>query len=171
MDEQWKTIPGWERYEASNVGRVRSWQNTRGNLAAEPRIKTPFYRGGRPYISMSMGNRRGTKQVGHLVLLAFAGKPAPGLEASHVDGNAANNHVENLAWETHVQNMARKIDHGTILRGEAHQNSKLTERDAELIRRMIDVKVPGAVIAHVFDVSASRISQIRTGGAWPAKAG
>jgi hypothetical protein len=159
-------IPGWPGYEASDRGRVRNTLNTRNRPLAVPKILAMTGRNGRPFVTLSRGPERSTKQVGQWVLLAWHGLPPEGKECSHRDGEPWNNQLENLAYETHVENMARKLEHGTIARGSDHGMAKLTERDVEIIRRMAELKIPGMVIAAVFGISVPSVSQIKNGHLW-----
>lgn len=168
MNETWREIPGFPGYEASDLGRVRSLINTRGNPARTPKLKKPWMRGGYPIVTLTRtrGRTDSVKQVGHFVLLAFRGDPPPGTECSHLNGNQLDNRLANLAWETHLVNMARKADHGTIVRGEAHGQARLTEREVAVIRRLLDGGVPGRTIALAFEVGEATVSQIRSGTTW-----
>ena len=68
--------------------------------------------------------------VHSIVALAFLGPALVGWEVSHLNGDDRDNRPENLCYETSKQNHARREEHGTILRGEAHVFAKLTEAQA-----------------------------------------
>lgn len=166
MSEVWRPIPGWDDYEASTLGQVRVLTNKRGGRLPVPLVMKPGLANGRPSISLQRGPRRESAQVGVWVLRAFVGPRPDGLECSHRNGNPFDNRIENLTWETHAVNMARKWDHGTVLSGSRNGAAKLIERDVEIVKRMLSLKIPQVVIAEVFDVDQSTISAINSGRNW-----
>jgi len=97
MEEIWKSIPGHSRYEASNLGKVR-YVGT--NILVHLIEKSDGYMGVK-IDGLSFNLSR-------LILMAFAGLPTEGMEASHIDGDRNNNAIDNLVWESHFDNMARK---------------------------------------------------------------
>lgn len=115
-NEEWRPIPGYEGYEASTCGRIRSVSRTitckngvskslNGRVLKELRAS----RGDHVNVSI-----RGYPTAVHrLVLLAFVGPAPDGMECCHCDGNAANNRIENLRWDTHLENMRDLVRHGT----------------------------------------------------------
>jgi hypothetical protein len=168
-DEEWRPIPEWDGYEASSQGRIRSWRSTvPGKRANKPKVMaTPIIRG-HPTVGLCINGHRVGRQVGAWVLDAFVGPRPEGMECSHRNGNALDNSLGNLVWETHAENMARKLGHGTIPRGSAHASAKLTDRDVQLIRRMLEVGIPQSMTAWVFETSRTAISDIHTGRSWKA---
>lgn len=121
--ELWKVIPGWEDYEVSNLGRIRSLdrvdslgRHLRGKLRP-PCVNT----GGYLQVGLSRNGRR-TKQLIHrLVMLAFIGPPPPGQDVCHGDGTRTNNHLDNLRYDTRSANNRDAVLHGT------HRNSAKTK--------------------------------------------
>lgn len=103
----------------------------------------------------------------HRISCEHANGPAPTAkhEAAHLCGNGRNGCVNprHLAWKTHVENKADELIHGTRNRGERQGISKLTECDVREIRSSADA---GKTLAVKFNVSKSRISDIRNGKSW-----
>ena len=62
--------------------------------------------------------------------------PGGDLDARHLDGDSLNNAATNLAWGTRTENMADAKRHGTLVHGERHWGSVLTEDLVRTIRRM-----------------------------------
>jgi hypothetical protein len=63
----------------------------------------------------------------HTVMLeTFVGKRPEGAQASHKNGNRADNRVDNLAWETPSENNRRKEAHGTAMFGERNVQGRKT---------------------------------------------
>lgn len=100
-DEVWKAIPRLSGYEASSLGRIRSWHSKNGKgLTDTPRVKDLS---ASAYLFYSANGKRRNVHVD--VLAAFRGdKPDSKYVARHLDGNAYNNRIENLAWGTENQN-------------------------------------------------------------------
>lgn len=169
MSEAWKPVPGCEGlYEVSDAGRLRRLTRREGyhsELLHEPVLVTPKRAG--KYLAATL-SRDGWKKrfyIHQLVLLAFRG-PRPGkATGSHLDGDHDNNSLANLDWESMSANHRRKRDHGTMLRGEVHPQSKLTQQKVDAIRSS---KSSHADLAELYGVSRGRISQIKRGEGWDA---
>lgn len=116
--EIWRAIPGFEGYEASSLGRIRSVDRVviKGSRWGE--LKPRRYRGkilalfknGSPYIRVTPGYDHSPQYVHRLVALAFHGKSRK-KEVSHLDGNPRNNKPSNLAWMTRSENNFLKAAH------------------------------------------------------------
>ena len=115
MTETWKTVPGFELLEASNMGRIRKkpymvklpnggfrgsgGTGTFGAVYKANKIAKHSYRGVtyRCY---------GPLKVHRLVCLAFYGLPPfERAVVIHIDEDAHNNKPENLKWGTQKENM------------------------------------------------------------------
>jgi hypothetical protein len=135
--EVWRPIPGYDGYEASNLGRVRSldrWleKGSRGG----GRVKW-FQRGCVLAIKIDPAGYSTVlkgKLVHRLVMAAFRGSPPDGYEVAHNDGNRGNNKLVNLRYDTPLGNQHDRIAHGTHLRGPRNPNAKLTPQDVLVIR-------------------------------------
>jgi hypothetical protein len=171
--EVWRAIPGYDGYEVSSLGRVRSidrevvqvspWggmirRRLRGKILA-----TGCHPDGHLLVNLSVGNVPASKSVHNLVLLTFVGKRPRGLEACHNDGDPENNRLSNLRYDTHLNNEADKLTHGTRPRGERHGNSHLTREQVIEIR---DSKLMGRLLAKTYGVSPTQICNIRKRKAW-----
>jgi general stress protein YciG len=110
--ERWRAVPGWDGYEVSDQGRVRSWRI--GARGAPRRRTVPLLlklsRQRSGYLDVGFGNtnRRGEYvhwRVSRLVLTAFVGPCPEGMEAAHLNGVRDDNRLANLQWVTHAENM------------------------------------------------------------------
>lgn len=124
-DEKWLAIAGYQGYEVSNNGRVRSVDRFVERHYGD-RTDTAFYRGRvlRPAPSPSghmhvwvrnVAESKSPYRCEHvhlLVLKAFRGEPGPGLQCCHNDGNPANNCLDNLRWDTRSANGHDRVKHG-----------------------------------------------------------
>lgn len=106
--EIWKAVKGYEGlYEVSDLGRVRSLprNNTKGKILKP--YASPH--NGYCYVSLSKENKRISKRVHKLVMMAFNPKPSgKELEIDHRDRNKENNRLDNLQWVTHTENIKRR---------------------------------------------------------------
>jgi hypothetical protein len=106
--EQWREIPSAPDYEASSLGRIRSYKSGR------PVILKGWLSGtGYHYVTIrdGVGRHRATHS---LVCEAFHGpKPFPKAEVRHLDGTRTNNDPENLCWGTASENRYDSVRHGT----------------------------------------------------------
>jgi hypothetical protein len=125
MEEEWREIPGFPGYEASDTGRVRSFLNTQRRRVERPKVLCPYI-GKSGYASVALNNK--TQWVHRLVLLAFGGAPSSqGLECCHINGVRADNRASNLRWGTRIENRHDSLRHATRARGERSPQAKLTE--------------------------------------------
>jgi len=142
MLEEWREVIGYEGYnEVSNIGRVRTMDRfIKNRLGAvrfyKSRIITPFTeKHGHQTVSLNRHNIKITCLVHILVLEAFIGKRPKGLVTRHLDGNPSNNKPCNLKWGTPSENQQDRKTHGTYHYGEACVQAKLTNKQAEQIRK------------------------------------
>ena len=113
--EVWKDIKGYEGYQVSNEGRIRThnkttytskhgirhWQN---RVLSQKTAKDKAMR-----VELWKDGKSKTVLVHRIVALTFLGEPPePNMTVNHIDGNRKNNHVENLEWLS----LADNIRHG-----------------------------------------------------------
>lgn len=106
MEEVWKPIPGYEGYEVSNMGNVRSYRikGKQGKFSNTPRILRPAIDKKSGYYGVGLG--KGVfKRVHQLVLLAFIGPRPDKLFALHNDDDKSNNKLDNLRYDTQKANI------------------------------------------------------------------
>ena len=121
--EIWKKIEGYDGYEVSNFGRVR----TKGKITHTDRhgfrhwkdrvLKQKITTNYRRVDLWKDGNVR-SFLVHRLVASAFLGNPENDkMTVNHKDGNGLNNHIDNLEWVSMSDNM--KHAYCTGLRNDA----------------------------------------------------
>lgn len=110
MTEVWKTVDGFDLYEISNHGRLRSKdrivKNHGGTYVKKGRILNPgkdHY--GYFVFELKQDGKCQWVKVHRLVANAFIPNPDNKPEVNHIDNNPSNNSVENLEWCTHYENM------------------------------------------------------------------
>lgn len=103
--ETWKPIPGFDGYEASDLGRVRSWR-MRFGVRASPIVRSP-YSDRRGYLRMTVmaGGRKQLRGVHQLVARAFLGTPPKNSIINHKDADKKNNKPNNLEYCTALENV------------------------------------------------------------------
>lgn len=100
MEEVWKAIQGFEHYEVSTHGRIRT-----GSLIMRPADN------GLGYLQIKLWrDRKMTRKYVHrLVMETFSPCGDSKLEVNHIDHNKKNNHIENLEWVTHKENLRKAV--------------------------------------------------------------
>ena len=125
--EVWASIPNFSRYEASNLGRLRSLNYKNSGItkiitpskSCDGYLKTMLLRDDNKYKSWTA----------HLfVCLTFYGVKPYGMEINHKDGDKTNNNVSNLEYCTHSENCKHSFDTGLQLPKNGYLNgmAKLT---------------------------------------------
>lgn len=154
--EEWKTIVGFDMYEVSNHGRVKSlsrkitrtnprWGRTKQTITKKEKLLTGYAKmakNGKPdcvIVALRRDGETHLRRVHSLVLSAFLGDCPEGKEGCHNDGNPLNNHIENLRWDTRKANIMDSILHKTkqnppVHIGDRHPNAKLSKPEIDKIR-------------------------------------
>lgn len=120
MTEEWREIPEFkERYEVSNMGRIRSKDRIVEGVDGRRRfhrsrmLKLVTSWTGHQHVNLTVEGKAYVRKVHRLVLEAFVGPMPPGLVCRHLNGCPTDNRLSNLAYGTHVENAQDAIRHGT----------------------------------------------------------
>lgn len=118
MTEVWKTIEGFDRYEVSSLGSVRSKEIVRVNKRIRDGkiqefscfypakiLKPDLSVKGYKRVTLSKDNKTYRFFIHRLVAQAFIPNTENKPFINHKDNNGLNNTVENLEWVTHSENM------------------------------------------------------------------
>jgi hypothetical protein len=121
--EEWHNIPGYEGYQASSEGRIRSldreieMRSRWGGLCIYPKkgkILKPYANQVSKYLYVTPGAAYGPVVVHGLVALAFHGaRPFPNWDIMHLDEDKLNNRPRNLKYGTKSENNQRSWDAGS----------------------------------------------------------
>lgn len=169
--EEWRSIPGFSLYEASDLGRIRSWRKggciaRRGEI---PKVlKSCAHKYGYRMVSIKSDNtgKFQTVTVHSLVLIAFSGQRPKDMDCLHINGVSSDNRLENLRWGTAKENMQDKVRHGTQGFGEKHQNAKYTAEKVRELRRMVSAGESIASAAATLGIGYSSARGITQGRIW-----
>ena len=160
MPEVWKTIPGFEKYEVSNRGRVRSFWNKDGKRA-RPYMMTLSNKDGYHQTSLRKNGKTHTFGVHVLVLLAFVGPCPKGMECIHLDNNRANNNPHNLKWGTRSENQQMRVNSNP----ESYRNRRYLSKDeiAEIKIKCSYNNITQVEVAAQYGVSETTVSKYING--------
>jgi len=109
---KWKAIPGFEGYEVSDQGQVRSYRKYGGGLSLTSHLLKPSTsrpRGGYKAVGLRRNGQTYQKRVARLVLLAFVGPCPNGMEMCHNNSNSDDDRLENLRYDTHLGNTRDRL--------------------------------------------------------------
>lgn len=103
--EVWRDIIGFDGYQVSNLGNVRSL-NYNGTKAIK-KLKSTLSgsRKGYKSVSMQVGDKVTRRNIHRLVAQAFIPNPNNLPEINHIDEDGTNNRVSNLEWCDRVYNL------------------------------------------------------------------
>lgn len=167
--EIWKDIVGYEGYyQVSNIGRVRSVERfisyckiNRTQKYPSLILKQCLNTVGYFQVSLSINQQRKRRVVHRLVAEAFCcninNKPV----VNHIDGDYLNNNAYNLEWCTHIENVHHAISTGLYDNyGEKSPNSKFTNKQADIIRKIKNSGISIKDISILLSVNKSSIQRI-----------
>lgn len=139
MEEIWKPVIGWEDYEVSNFGNVRS--NNFNSNHKQTKLLKKILNNGYMSIRLCCNGKEKTAKIHRLVAQAFIPNPHNLLEVNHKDENKLNNHVDNLEWCTREYNN----NYGTrnIRSAKSHQKVVIQKKqDGTIIGRYENISLP-----------------------------
>lgn len=162
---EWRVIPGFSRYSASEEG----------DLRRDVRMRTgPGLVAQRPdsygYLSVSLTDDDGRErkvQTHRLIAAAFLGPNPPGLIVCHGPAGKLVNTPSNLRYDTYAANNADMLRDGTALTGSRHPSSKLDERKvAEILQLIVARNLTHKQIGALYSVDGACIGRIALGLTW-----
>ena len=111
--ETFVKIDGFEKYEVSNLGRVR-------NMKTGKILKPKLHRNGYLMHQFYENNKRKFLYLHRVLATAFIDNPEGKPQVNHIDENKLNNDLSNLEWCTVRENLV----HGTRIKRIAEKNFK-----------------------------------------------
>jgi hypothetical protein len=168
--EEWRSLTGYDSYEVSNRGRLRTLKRHRNG---EPCIiKTYLSWKGYVRFPVRTGGLNKCVAAQRAVLMAFARMPTPGEQADHIDGDRTNNHLSNLRWVTATENNRDRLRrHGGApwRRGARNPMTTLNDVQVRVIRRCEERGCQVGwkqLLATSWGVSRQSVSDIARGKRW-----
>ena len=173
--EIWKDISGYEKYEVSNFGKVRSRArkcvDTWGRECfRKTKILSPAsdHKGYMFVVLYDKNQNTKAIKIHRLVAEAFIPNPNEYQQINHIDGNKKNNNKSNLEWCTGSQNIRHAYENGLMhaVKGEKHHKATLTDRQVEWIRKYCikgDRELGTKALGRKFCVANITISRIING--------
>lgn len=159
--EIWKDIIGYDQYQVSNYGRVKTTANsaTRKERILKP-LKHP-----RGYFRVALWKDNKSKFffIHRLVAEYFMDNPESKPTINHIDGDKSNNHIDNLEWSTYRENMNHAVENRISACGERNGRSKLTQVQVEEIRNSTLTSVE---LSTIYGVHKSNINRIKRKEGW-----
>jgi thymidylate synthase ThyX len=103
-NEEWVTVPEWEKYQVSNLGRVRRLGKG-GGVSSKIRLGSISKSTGYPVISFNKPGKQIERNMQRIVLEAFEPLESyKGMEARHLNHNKLDCRLSNLKWGTSKDN-------------------------------------------------------------------
>lgn len=168
--EEWRDIPGFDGYQASSLGRLKSYHHKAPRILKIPKPDKHGY--------LSYGLRRNASRaqphkktfLAHrLVALAFTPNPCNKPFINHKNGIKGDCRPDNLEWCTKPENGRHAVETGlhTALRGESNGNSSLTKSDVREIRaKYASGRYTHHMLAVEYHVGRTTICYIVNGRLW-----
>ena len=157
-----KYIHGYgDHYRITEDGRV--WSRYKDDY-----LKPVITEKGYLAVDLRKDGHRFKARIHRLVAEAFIPNPNNLSEVNHKDGDKTNNVVGNLEWCTHSDNVKHAYQTGLekVIFGAEHHRSKLTQNQAEYIRKMYKKRDPvfgGKALAQRYSVSLWTIMNVVRG--------
>lgn len=157
--EEWRPIEGYEGYQVSNFGRVKSLKQHK------PRILKPSINRDNYLIAYLFERQKMTTLTVHrLVAKAFIPNPDNKPQVNHRDGCKINACATNLEWVTNGENLQHAFSTGLkkAQRGEENGMAKLKNNDAVYIRENPE-GLTLEQLAREFGIDITNVSLIQRG--------
>jgi len=165
--EIWKTIPGFENYQISNYGNVKSITRFvvlyHGGVCQKPErlLKQQNDKQGYKVVTLKQNGIQKNKTIHRLVATIFINNPSNLPEVNHEDGIKSNNHYSNLTWCTRLENQNHAVLNGLITPA-----STETLRNSHSLQSkpVIAVNITDPKNRYKFDTIGSAVEWLRKNG-------
>jgi len=164
VTEQWRPVVGFEGYDVSNIGRVRSWRPGRRTVGwlPFPRLLHPRAKNGYPAVTLGRGKLPEiTKYVHTLVLEAFVGPRPKGMETRHGPGGRWDSSLSNISWGTHRDNMTIDFARDGIVRSRLVRT--ISDEAARELRRRLTGGESVTRVSREVGISVRTLYRIKNG--------
>lgn len=155
IEEIWASVSVNERYEISNLGRIRSKLIDKRKRFGEFRYPKGWITN-YGYVKIRIGNN--DFNVHRLVGIAFIPNPENKSEINHKNGIKTDNKASNLEWVTKQENIKHAHDIGLYPIGDKHPRCKISDETISKIRKLFNSGVSQSDLHKSFGISRSMIS-------------
>lgn len=172
----WKHVVGYEGlYRVSNDGVVKNVPRTfkmkdgrNHTIKKETIMRFEIDKDGYFRIGLTKNAKQINYYVHRLVAIAFIHNQNNKEQVNHIDGIKNNNNVENLEWVTHKENKAHAAANGLVSDqwGIKNPNSKLTEQEVLLIKKLKEDGMTYREVSKIIGTSISNVKNIVLGRTW-----
>jgi hypothetical protein len=170
MDEIWKHIPGYQYYQISTTGQIKSLDRRlphnkhKTYMIRKGKLLTPYVNQSGYYIIRLCESGQIFRTIHSLVALTFIPNPENKPQVNHINGDKKDNRVENLEWVTNGENMKHAYRIGLKCnKGIKNPGNKLSENDILEIRNSNEKQ---DVIANRFNIKQCHVSSIKNKKTW-----
>jgi hypothetical protein len=141
MEEIWRDIPNYKGYQASNLGRIRTYNKITYNAKhgtrhwkdriLKQKISKSTSRKNRydARVNLWKDGKPKTFLVPRLIASAFLGES--NLSVNHIDGNSLNNNINNLEWLPIKENIQKGFENGLYPTKRIKLTNKKTKESME----------------------------------------
>lgn len=171
--EEWEIISGFEEYEVSTYGRVRSWKKRQGvRIIKQPNPKIMALRidtRGYKLVRLCVNGRHFNKTVHRLVASAFIPNPENKPQVNHINGQKTDPHVTNLEWCTGSENCQHALDSELYLIARGDRNDPRARITVDQARQVKIRRAAGesrSLISKDLGITYSTIANIDGERAW-----
>lgn len=178
MEEIWQTVKGFEDYEISSCGRVKTKERLikynhavtgsehyRRSKERELKVYTNQLNGYK-FVQLYFEGKATNKNIHRLVAENFIDNESSLPVVNHIDGNKHNNTVDNLEWCTDAYNHEHATKTGLVARGSRVASSKLNESTVHAIKWFLNKSMSHSELAEAFQVSRPTITMIANNKSW-----
>lgn len=169
--EIWKKIKNFSRYEASNLGRLRSlnYKNSKRTQVLKPAKSNDGYL---KTVLQADNGKSYSWTVQKWVTLAFYGEREVGQEIDHINSNKEDNNIINLEYVSRSENIKRAYKNKLIIpkRGSLNGMAKITEdivneiRNYAILCKSLGIRYYGRnEVAKAYNISSSYVKEIVNG--------
>lgn len=136
--EIWKNIEGYENYQVSNLGRVKSLNYKR--LGREQILKPYLNNNGYYYVNLSRKSKTKMSYIHRLVAQTFIPNTLGTTEVNHISTDRTDNRVENLEWCTHKENMNNPLTKDNMKKNSSSKGKfgKSSNRSKAVVQFTVD---------------------------------
>jgi hypothetical protein len=157
--EEWRPVISYEdRYEVSNMGRLRALFSRTGMILKAKPDRTGYY-----HVVLIRDKHRITPTIHRIVMAAFVGPCPSGHQVNHISGRKSDNRLENLEYVTPKANKAHAIRLGLVAVGERSGRAKIT---SDMVRQIRNLDMTQVQCAQKFGITQTQVSRIRRRQSW-----